>query len=274
MKEMTLEEIKECSVGILDFIDKVCHENNLIYYLCGGTLLGAIRHKGFIPWDDDIDIMMPRSDYEKLFEVWPKNDRYAVLNYKNTENFPFAYGKSIDMMTVKIESIIFKGIQMGVDVDIFPIDGLPSDDEEARMYYKRIEKMQNRLSLQLSSFGKGRNLSRTIARNIRLFFLRICDTMGITSWYKVIKKFDDLAQLYTGKNTGFCGITAISHYGIKEKNKIDNYKEGVLVIFEGKEYPVPNGYSDYLSRLYGRDYMQLPPEEQRETHHSYKAYWK
>ena len=68
MKEMTLQEIKECSLGVLDFIDNVCRENDLTYFLCGGTLLGAVRHKGFIPWDDDIDIMMPRSDYENYFK--------------------------------------------------------------------------------------------------------------------------------------------------------------------------------------------------------------
>ena len=72
MKEMTIQEIKECSLGILDFVDNVCRENNLVYYLCGGTLLGAVRHEGFIPWDDDIDIMMPRRDYERLFDIWPR----------------------------------------------------------------------------------------------------------------------------------------------------------------------------------------------------------
>ena len=274
MKEMTLDEIKTCSLGVLDFVDKVCKENHLQYFLCDGTLLGAVRHKGFIPWDDDIDIMMPRKDYEKLFQVWPKNDRYAVLNYKNTKDLPYAYGKSIDLRTIKIEPIKVKTAQIGVDVDIFPIDGLPSDDEEAKLYYKKIERMQNRLTLQLSSFGKGSSFIRTLARNVRLFFLRIGDSLGITSLYKVTKRYDNLAQLYTGKNTGYCGITAISHYGVKEKNPVENYEIIKSVPFEGKDYPAPIGYADYLSRLYGKNYMQLPPVETRQTHHSYKAFWK
>ena len=274
MKEMTLEEIKECSIGVLDFINDVCQANHLTYYLCGGTLLGAIRHKGFIPWDDDIDIMMPRSDYERLFQVWPENTKYAVLNYKNTYNLPYAYGKAIDMETSKIESVGLSGLQLGVDVDIFPIDGLPSGDEDTISYFKRIEKMQKKRDLQLASFGKGSSIFRTIVRNVRLLLLRLCNLLGITSLYKVIKKYDKLAQLYTGKKSGFCGITAISHYGIKEKNPVSNYCEVVYVTFEGKEYPAPIGYDYYLSHLYGKNYMQLPPVDKRQTHHQYTAYWK
>lgn len=272
MKKMTLQEIKDCSIGVLNFIDEVCRENNLHYYLCGGSLLGAVRHKGFIPWDDDIDIMMPRSDYVKLFEIWPQNTRYSVLNYKNTKDFLYAYGKAIDLSTVKKESIT--ACQLGVDVDIFPIDGLPSDDKEARAYYKIIERIQRRLTLQLSSYGRGSTLVHTVARNILIFFLKIFSFLDWTSLYKVIKRFDKVAQRYTGKNTGYCGVTAISHYGIKEKNPVENYRESVFVTFEGKEYPAPIGYADYLSRLYGKDYMQLPPEDMRKSHHNYEAYWK
>lgn len=274
MQTMTLQEIKDCSVGVLDFIGKVCCEYNLTYYLCGGTLLGAIRHNGFIPWDDDIDIMMPRGDYDRLFKVWPRNSRYAILNYKTVDRFPYAYGKAIDLDTVKVEPIKVNTAQIGVDVDIFPIDGLPSDDNETIAYYKQIERMQARLSFYLSTFGKGSNCFRTIARNICLFVLRFSDYLGITSLYKVTKKFDKLAQRYLAKDTGYCGITAISHYGIKEKNPIDYYKDVVHVTFEGKEYPAPIGYPEYLSKLYGKDYLQLPPQEMRQTHHHYVAYWK
>lgn len=274
MKEMTLDDIKSCSLGVLDFIDTVCRENNLTYFLCAGTLLGAVRHKGFIPWDDDIDIMMPRDDYERLFEVWPQDSRYHALYYKNTPNLPYAYGKTIDTKTIKIEPIRTKNLNLGVDVDIFPIDGLPNDVEEAKAFYNRIEKMQKRLALQLANFGRGSSLPRTIARNVRLALLRVCDLLGFTSIYKVTKRFDRLAQSYTGNTREYCGITAISHYGIKEMNPTSNYDKVVYVKFEGKDYPAPIGYADYLSRLYGENYMQLPPLEKRKTHHHYEAYWK
>ena len=275
MKEMTLEDIKKTSIGILDFIDKVCHDNDLTYYLCGGTLLGAVRHRGFIPWDDDIDIMMPRSDYERLFLVWPENDKYAVLNHNNTHNFPYAYGKAIDLSTIKIEPVRYLAQQhLGVDVDIFPIDELPKDDGEASTYFEHINKMQKRLELQLALYGKGSTFLRTLVKNLRLSILRLSELLGLTSISRITKRFDILAQQYTGQNTGFCGITAISHYGLKEKNPIINYDKTVLVPFEGKEYPAPIGYNEYLSRLYGTDYIQLPPEEKRLTHHHYEAYWK
>jgi lipopolysaccharide cholinephosphotransferase len=274
MKEMSLDEIKSCSIGILDFIDTVCKKNQLNYYLCGGTLLGAVRHNGFIPWDDDIDIVMPRNDYERLFEVWPANEQFAVLCHKNTHNFPYAYGKVIDNRTVKIEPIRKSCQLIGVDVDIFPIDVLPDNDDEASFFFKEIAKKQEQLSLQLSPYCKSHTLIRTIAKNIRLFFLRSSELVGITSVDKITKQFDELAQKYNQKETNFCGITTISHYGIREKNPNTNYNSAVYVTFENKQYPAPCGYVDILTRLYGKEHMQLPPVEQRQTHHSYKAYWK
>lgn len=274
MVEMTLDEIKECSLGVLSYIDKICRDNMLTYYLCGGTLLGAIRHKGFIPWDDDIDIMMPRSDYERLFKVWPQGERYQALYYKNSPLLPYAYGKAIDTKTLKIEPIRVKGLQMGVDVDIFPIDVLPNEDDITVAYYKRIERMQKRLEFQVAFFEKRSTIPRTIVRNAQLLFLRFCNLLGLSTVRKVVKQFDELAQFYKDVNTGYCGITAISHYGIKEKNPITNYGETVNVLFEGRYYPAPNGYSDYLARLYGEDYMNLPPNNKRQSHHHYVAYWK
>lgn len=274
MKEISQQEIRPCLLGILEFIDKVCKDNNIRYFLSGGTLLGAARHKGFIPWDDDIDIMMLRDDYNRLFEVCPKDSRYALLNCKNTPHFPYAYGKAIDKKTIKIEPVRKSSQLIGLDVDIFPIDSLPDDDDETEKFYLEIAKMSRRLSLQLSSYGKGASLSRTIARNIRLFLLRISEKIGITSVDKCTNKFDILAQKYNQSQTLYCGVTSISHYGIKEKNLKSNYENSVKVTFEGKSYPAPKGYCDYLAQLYGKDYMELPPIEQRQTHHHYKAYWK
>lgn len=274
MKEMTIQETKKCLLGILDFIEKVCRENNLVYYLCGGTLLGAVRHKGFIPWDDDIDIMMPRHDYERLFEIWPYDCQYKALYYKNTHNFPYAFGKIIDNRTLKIEPLRKKCRLIGVDIDVFPIDNLPDDDIEAMKYYRAIAKIQNKLGLQISAYSRGRTVLRTIVKNSLRLYERTIEFIGGTSIDKTTKTCDELAQRYNQAETEFCGITSISHYGIKEKNPKNNFKTKVNVCFEGKTYPAPNGYADYLSRLYGKNYLQLPPIEMRQTHHSYKAFWK
>jgi lipopolysaccharide cholinephosphotransferase len=274
MKEMTIQEIKGCSLGILDFVDNVCRENNLVYYLCGGTLLGAVRHEGFIPWDDDIDIMMPRRDYERLLDIWPRECQYKALYYKNTPDFPYAYGKIIDNRTIKIEPYRKKCRLIGVDIDVFPIDNLPDDDMETVKYYNAIAKIQSKLALQISTYRKGSTILRTVAKNGMRLYERIIESLGVTSIDKTTESFDRLAQKYNQTETEFCGITSISHYGIREKNPKSNFNTKVSVNFEGKEYPAPNGYADYLSRLYGKNYMQLPPVEMRHTHHSYKAFWK
>lgn len=274
MKEMTTDEIKMCSLAILDFIDQVCKENHLRYFLCGGTLLGAIRHKGFIPWDDDIDVMMPRKDYERLFKVWPHNSYYEALNYKNTHNFPYAYGKAIDKRTVKFEPIRNDCQTIGVDVDIFPIDSIPEDEKTTIVFFEDIKKYQKRLNKQVYPIGKSRNIFRTVARFIIIILRRMPELIGINTIDGIVRSFSNFAQRYNNTDSSFCGITAISHYGEKEKNPKTSYETTVNVEFEGKNYPSPSGYDLYLSQLYSKNYMQLPPLEQRKTHHTYKAYWK
>ena len=274
MKEMSEKELKECAIGILDYIDCFCKENHLKYYLCAGTLLGAVRHHGFIPWDDDIDIMMPRADYERLFEIWPHDSQYHALNHKNTHDFPYAFGKVVDTRTLKVEPLREKCLKIGVDIDVFPIDNLPDDLEETVGYYRSIAKIQKRLYYQVSLFDKGSTIIRTVFKNALRLVVRIMEVMGFMSIDKTTEKFDNLAQRYNEVETDYCGITAISHYGIKEMNPKNNYETVIDVVFEGKQYPAPNGYADYLSRLYGKDYMQLPPPEMRQTHHSFKAFWK
>ena len=129
MKEIGIEELKRIQIGILKHLDAFCNENNLKYFMCGGTLLGAVRHKGFIPWDDDIDIMMKREDYDKLIELYPKNDNsnFKLFSYELDKSFPYPFAKMDDFRTI-FEEEINDSYKIGVNIDIFPIDYITEDE--------------------------------------------------------------------------------------------------------------------------------------------------
>lgn len=126
MQEITeIAELKEIQLGILREIDKLCKAYHLKYFMSDGTLLGAVRHKGYIPWDDDLDIWMPRKDYEKLEQIMNQEGScYKVVNHKNTKGYIYAFGKAVDTRTILKENIEVN-CPMGIYVDIFPYDGLP-----------------------------------------------------------------------------------------------------------------------------------------------------
>ena len=271
MKEMSLEEIKSTTIGVLNFIDEVCRQNELKYFLCGGTLLGAVRHNGFIPWDDDIDIMMPRKDYERLFEVWPENSYYMVRNHKNTSNFPYAYGKAFDSRTIKQEPIRKKCQLIGVDVDIFPIDNLPNEKAESQRLFNDVDRYTSIMSKHIYPLRLG---IKSWKLNLKVLYGRFLELLCVESVDSVVRRISECAQRYAEAESDYCGITSISHYEMKEVNPKTNYSKTVSVVFENRKYPVPIGYADYLKRLYGENYMQLPPVDKRQTHHTYKAYWK
>ncbi len=270
---MTLCEIKQCSIGVLDYIDEICKNNNLVYFLSGGTLLGAVRHQGFIPWDDDIDIMMPRHDYEQLFKIWPKDSSYEILNFRNHKYFPYAYSKVYDKRTVKYEKNRRRVQMGGIDVDVFPIDNLPDEKKETERYFHQIEQISRKLFLHIQPFH-GMHNRRDIKDNLRTFYLRMDEYLGHSSIRKYTLQFDKLARKYDDDGTSYCGVTALSHYGPRERNPKSIFSSAIPVTFEGKQYPAPVGYKQYLAQLYGDNYMQLPPMEMRVPPHGYQAYWK
>ncbi len=272
-KELTLSEIKSITTSMLEYVDKVCKERDITYYLAAGTLLGAVRHKGFIPWDDDVDIMIPRNDYERLTREFPDNDNYSFLTLHNTENFPFAYGKIIDRRTVKIEPLRKKYQHTGIDIDVFPIDYYPDNIEEAKKWCESISNCQTSIVSISSSYSKSDNFISSAVHYCYYIIKCVLDGVGLRTASKKVKKINELSQKYNSDQSHYCGIAAVSAYGIRKRNRCDVFKEAVEVEFEGHMYPAPIGFDEYLSDYYG-NYMELPPIEKRATHHTYKAYWK
>lgn len=268
MKEMFIEERKKILVEMMDYIDSFCSRNSLRYFLTGGTLLGAIRHGGFIPWDDDIDIAIPREDYEVFEKKFNEenNEIYEFVSEKNRDNYYLTFGKVIDKRTILIENIA-NPIELGINVDIFPLDNLGNDLSKAKMLNKRIGCYRKILDWTKCKFGVGRNFITKIVLFCLVLFSRFF------SRKKLIKKISHLAKSFQNCDSVYVAIIVMMTYGEKEIMERKWFDDVVKVEFEGRKYNAPANYHEVLTHFY-KDYMQLPPVDKRVTHHSNKAWWR
>ncbi len=268
MKQLTSEEIKKKELNILIKFSDFCEKNNLRYYLAYGTLLGAIRHKGFIPWDDDIDVMMPRSDYTRFLELTGYNpiyDKFETRLYRDCKNpciYPFI--KVEDMTTIVFEAGKSKKYVSGVWIDIFPMDGYPESKEDADINFKKYLKLRHAYDLAITNpfYVK----QAFIKKCIKIFFVPFMKLYGIN---KLCKKLEDMSQKYpyeSSKAIAEC-IWADNSHSYLLKEELEPCCE---VSFEGHNFKAPGNYNTYLTRIYG-DYMTLPAESER-IQHRFKAY--
>ncbi|MBQ6965918.1 MAG: LicD family protein [Bacteroidaceae bacterium] len=274
MRKIEIEDLKRLELDILDFFVGVCERNGLIYFLSGGTLLGAIRHNGFIPWDDDIDVMMPREDYEKLIKVFPEHEYYKFLYHGNKHNYPTVFGTINDTRTEKPELNVREKCRhiLGVNIDVFPIDTLPNNKQDIHNYYQELAKMAQKVYCVTYSYVPNKSVGFTIKKFLGIFGYRCLELLGLISIDGIMKKYDALVQKYKGEMSHMCGVTATNNYGEREVNIRADYYPPQKVTFEGKEYDAPANYDAYLRGLYG-NYMQLPPKEKQVPHHA-NCYWK
>lgn len=251
MKRVPIEECRKISLDILIDVAAFCEEHDMRYYLSVGTLLGAVRHKGFIPWDDDIDIMMPRPDYKRFLSEY--NGKYRVL--KPSAGLLY-YAKVYDPHTIKYEADTDykKNKAIGVDVDIFPLDGIVNDKETIDKLYKKSCFLETLLRLSNQPIFLRKNPIKAINRIIP----RI---IGSKNLVKLIEKN---AQTYDYDTSDYVvrmrwspnGFTGALPKAVYEKD----YGE-----FEGHRFCIPKGYDEWLTAFFG-DYMTLPPEDDRVTH--------
>lgn len=267
MKEIDLEELKVLQMDVLTSIDKFCRDNNITYSLAGGTLLGAIRHKGYIPWDDDIDIYLYRDDYNKLINIFPEmyEGHYRIASLERDKDWVRPYANAYDDRTIFKESSTEKK-DIGVKIDIYPIDCVPDDEEEWKRYDKPRRFLQKVHALRFGKNGSKRNL----VNNMALLLLKLC-TCFITK-RRFAEYLDKLAQKYNSQYSKYVFSNA---QGILVKRRFLKkvFNNVIDLPFEDRVFKGFADYHEYLKNAYG-DYMQLPPEEKRITHHSYNVYWK
>lgn len=271
-KPIALEEIQKLEFEILKVFHKICEENNLRYYLGGGTLIGAIRHKGFIPWDDDIDVMMPRPDYMKLIEIIREKGaldeyRQADCLYLN-ENALTSILRIYDNRTVLTFMNYRIEKKFGCWIDVFPIDGL-NDSAWKRKFHFRLAKILTDLLLcnDTKIGGKRRSKLVTAFQYITVPFLPIIYLIGherLIHWSdKIYRKYDYDKSNYVGVLEG----RALE----KEALLKTKMEPAITVDFWGEKFYAMANYDEYLTNLYG-DYMT--PPENPVSRHLIDIYWK
>lgn len=261
MKEkLDIEEIRSIEIDILKKVAEFCDDNSISYFLCAGTMLGAVRHKGFIPWDDDIDIMMPRPDYDKFIKLFDINGLRA-LNYVAYPKYKYPFIKVEDLNTILIEKEHDNKYNFGVNIDVFPIDGFPNNDEEVRKHIDTLNFYRMLLSFKLSSKINNNNIIKKI-----VVYMVKC----IYSTKYINRKITEVALRYPFGKTKLSGL-AVWGYKLNEVCPTNIYNKKIDVEFEGHIFKSVADYDTYLTTIYG-DYMELPPEEERVSNHNFVAY--
>lgn len=253
-----IQELRSIQIGILDDVHRFCQAHGLRYFLSSGTLIGAVRHKGYIPWDDDIDIYMPRQDYEQFLKTYlDEKGVYRAIDPQQESHYYYTFAKVVDTRTRLIE-LGTKGYEIGVYMDIFPVDYVTDHLAERERIFKRKHLLY-----------KIRNCKIAYTNPLQSRLAYLCYKYLPVSVAWLNRKIRELIVVDTPTNT-VCNMTEAGPK-IKGCFPAEDIATSVDILFEGRQYKTMVGYKDYLERTYG-DYMTLPPEDQRLTHH-FEAYW-
>lgn len=266
MREIQFEEMKKIELNILIYFTEVCEENNLRYYLGGGTLLGAVRHKGFIPWDDDIDVMMPRPDFQKLLSLSINNENYNIIE-PGAEGYYYNFAKLVDTRTILEEKGIKRIDGLGVYIDIFPLDGMPETPDARKKRFKELNSIRKRINNTCL-------LKPKFHRNPFAYLnaCRIYNSNKNIDLSSLQKKYLDSALKNSFDDSEFV-FAAGGAYGARDIFPGKWFEKEIELQFENLSVKAFNGYDFYLTQLYG-DYMTLPPEDKRVTPHHTIVYFK
>ena len=262
-RRLSEEEIKEVELGVMDYIHNLCQKENINYSLAYGTLLGAVRHKGYIPWDDDVDISLKRDEYDKLYQaVLRDNDPiYKVASWENDARYPYPFYRVYDARTVYENNYIENDIDLGICVDVFPFD-----------YYADVNKEMVKLDtyrrLSVYTLYGIHSKNAGLKNIIRYLLVLVFRLTRVKTWNKKM----NLLSMQANDNDSIDYLMENKRTSTKfEKTLLDKVMDSP---FEDRTYKIPEASHQILSAIYGDDFMEIPPVEKRVKHDDFVAYIK
>ena len=261
-----MDLLHQVDLDIVKEVVAICEKHGFTYFMLGGTMLGAIRHKGFIPWDDDIDLGMPRKDYDRFLEIAPKelSKHLKLVNYHTDPEYHYYITRILDTETkVEEERIGNDNRYTNASIDIFPVDGTPNNKVLRKIYFFRVLYHRALMSLCYKD-SIDRKRPRGTAEKVLLWVMERLPVEKMTTPYKQKEKIDKLLRKQKVEGSKFIG-NIMGAYRTKEIVPAEFYGKGKMYPFEDVELHGMEMADEYLKWTYG-DYMQLPPEDKRKTH--------
>ena len=250
-------------LDMLAWFHEFCKENDITYYAVGGTMIGAARHKGFIPWDDDIDLVVPRKDYKRLISGFKEQIDHYILEspYSGNKDFLYSYSKLYDINTTYTERTRHN-CKRGLYLDIFPLDAIGNSEKEAINNYRKFDRKRKLLLTRTCAIRK----ERSWYKNLSIIACRLIPSFLIDD-KKLSIEVDEIANNLNKPEYLYVANLGGS-YGTKEIVKKEVFGKPTLYRFEDIEIYGPEQYDSYLQHIYG-DWRKLPPEDKRTTNHDY-----
>lgn len=265
-REASVSEVKSIQLKILTTVRDFCEKNNIQFFLMYGTLLGAVRHKGYIPWDDDVDICMLKDDYKKFVRLFNcKQSQYQVYDREIDKTFPYYFAKIADTNTKLCEFIDGKLIDLGINIDLFLLDTIPNDSKQRLKMFKKVYNIRRKMIFTTIDKTQKRVWYKEMILRVSEFFPWKQTADYCWDVQRVVEKYRD-----ANSDSVF---EMMSPYGLKSILPLKYFTSTCELDFEGEMFPVPAEYDLVLRALYG-DYLTLPPKDKQITHHSYRAYLK
>jgi len=263
-----MADTKQVALEILKTLSLFCEEEGIRYFLVFGTLIGAIRHKGFIPWDDDVDIMMPRPDHDRFVQRFlARQNEFPFLKLftPNTNpDYPYMITRvSDDRYRIVMDNE--KPYGMGIFIDIYPYDGLGDCRKEALKLVKKSDRLSS-LCFQASRLHLEKGITKSLWKKLIKFpVFVLCKLIGKDFFMDKLRRMEGAISYDSSKYVGNVVWASEGDVSVYDRQL---FEDSVMVEFEGELFRAPVGYDHYLRQIYG-NYMELPPEKEREPRHNY-----